>query len=441
MIVINYNTAFKALDAYIKAYNSRTEDLSLQVRQSVASTAKELIRIYGISLVKANGIEKFDKENLPSLKTNNVQLSKLSNSSTRTVQRHIKKLMQAGVITKKIWHGTNSSYELWINPNILLVKEKESQKVAKRLLNEVIEKTSLMAQNEQFEQEQTTKCPHTESCDTSNKNNIVIGVRNSENVSQEQGISDTKSLAGNSSGDTTGDNSKRCEHPLTGYNDSSGDTGNTLSGHTGEKVAKKIESAGEKVRNFRADDKKRDMKAPESPARSATLSLYVKMLWVLAKNVLYKDVFLTDRQEITALKLLRQWYEPVSDKNLSRIHEIYVERIALARKFVQKDPSSRFVQLPNRYFDPTNPSGFTGTKQWWNAQEKRKKEIQSKLILSAQIRRYLNNEKKETALKKPPLEMYRDCEQRIGKLGDPVLLEQFHSAILSPNSNSYLHPN
>ena len=195
MIVINYNTAFKALDAYIKAYNSRTEDLSLQVRQSVASTAKELIRIYGISLVKANGIEKFDKENLPSLKTNNVQLSKLSNSSTRTVQRHIKKLMQAGVITKKIWHGTNSSYELWINPNILLVKEKESQKVAKRLLNEVIEKTSLMAQNEQFEQEQTTKCLHTESCDTSNKNNTVIGVRNSENVSQEQGISDTKSLA------------------------------------------------------------------------------------------------------------------------------------------------------------------------------------------------------------------------------------------------------
>ncbi|MDN5201159.1 hypothetical protein QQ008_07295 [Fulvivirgaceae bacterium BMA10] len=441
MIVINYNTAFKALDDYIKAYNSRTEDLSLQVRQSVAATAKELIRIYGISLVKANGIEKVDKGNLPSLKTNNVQLSKLGNSSTRTVQRHIKKLIQAGIITRKVWHGTNSSYEVWINPNILLAKEKESHKAAKRHLNEVIEKTSLMAQNRHFKQEQTTKCLHTESCDTGNKNNIVIGVHNSEKQSRKQGISDTESLAGNSSGDITGDNSKRCEHPLTGYTDSSCDTGNTLSGHTGEKVAKKTKDAGEKVRNFRADDQKWEMKAPESPARTASLNLYVRMLWLLAKNVLYKDVFLTDRQEMMATKLLRQWYEPVSDNSLSRVHEIYVERISLARKFVQKDPANRFVQLPNRYFNPTNPSGFTGTKKWWNVQEKRKKEVQAKLILSAQIRRYLNNEKKDTSLRKPSLQLYRDCEQRIGKLGDPVLLEQFHSAILSSNSNTHLYPN
>lgn len=439
MIVINYNTSFRALDEYIKSYNQTTQALSAQVRQSVAATAKELIRIYGISLLKANGIGKVDPEDLPSLKTNNVQLSKLANSSCRTVQRHIKKLIEARIITKKIWHGTNTSYEVWINPNILLVKEKQSQNVAKRHLNEVIEKTAEIAQNAHFEQGQTTKCLHTESGDTSNKNNIVIGVHNPESTCHIAEIMQPKQdTSGNNSGNKTGDISKRCEHTLTTQNDVSGDTG---SGHTGGKVAKKMKEAGGKMRDFRAVDEKWEMNAPDSPARTASLDLYVKMLWILAKNVLYKDVFLTDKQQEMALKLIRRWYEPVADRSLSRIHEIYIERITIARKFVQKDPQKRFIQLPNRYFDPENPNGFRGTKPWWKAQEKRKKEVQAKLILNAQIKRYLNNERKSAELKKPALTLYRECEQRIGKLGDPLLLEQFYSTILSPSSRADLQLN
>ncbi|MDW3195843.1 MAG: hypothetical protein R8G66_25945 [Cytophagales bacterium] len=181
-------------------------------------------------------------------------------------------------------------------------------------------------------------------------------------------------------------------------------------------------------------ERKNGDKSPENPARAAT-SFYAERLWNLAKNMLYKDVYLTERQELATKRLLRQWYEPVSENRLTRVHEIYTERIFLVKKFIQKDPENRFVQLPDRYFDPTNRHGFTGTKKWWEVQEKRKQEVQLKLILNAQIRRYLNNEKKDTAKRRPSLEMYRDCEQRIGKLGDPMLLKQFHASILSSHSN------
>ncbi|MDW3194257.1 MAG: winged helix-turn-helix domain-containing protein [Cytophagales bacterium] len=448
MIFLHYHTAFKALDRYVKTYNSKTEDLSLQIRQSVSATAKELIRLYGSALIKANGIEKVDKDNLPSLRTNNVQLAKLSHSSTRTVQRHIQKLMEAGVITRKVWHGSNASYELWINPDILLVMERISPDEAKKAQDVKSAKEAVEAQKGHFEKEQTTKRLHTDAGNTRNTNNIIIDVVNSMKIPSNEGI--------NSRNVSTGNTSKRREHALTSPQAFSGYTGNTLAGHTGEKVAIKSEKAagraaavdkcelsekahkdaGEKGRH-RVGEENGD-KSPENPARAAT-SFYAERLWKLAKNVLYKDVYLTERQELAAKRLLRQWYEPVSENRLTRVHEIYTERIFLVKKFIQKDPENRFVQLPDRYFDPTNRHGFTGTKKWWEVQEKRKQEVQLKLILNAQIRRYLKNEKKDTAKRRPSLEMYRDCEQRIGKLGDPILLKQFHASILSSHSNLQLN--
>lgn len=436
MIVINYTTSFKALDSYINSYNETKDNISEKIRQGASATAKDIIRIYGISLVKANAIEKVDIDNLPSLKTNNVQLSKMASASTRTIQRHVKRLQEAGIITNKLWHGTNSSYELWINPKILLAKCKTSQFEAKKALDTVLLKSLENDQNSMILNEPTPKCPHTDSCNTGNKkNNIIIGVHNSED---SQVLVRTSDRSGNDSGDNSSDDFKRSLHTLTV--DVSGNDAGDKTGHTGRNVQKKIEETGGKVRDLRADQISREVKASgEDPARTASLNLYVSMLWILAKNVLYKDVFLTDRQEQIGKKLLYQWYEPVSDSNLSRIHQIYVERIAIVRKFVKKDPSKRFVQLPNRFFDPTNPSGFTGSKKWWEKQEKRKEEVRSKLILHAQIRRFINNEKKEPHKKKPPLPLYRECETRIGKLGDPLLLEQFHAAILNPTVNNHIY--
>ena len=110
MIVIHYPTAYKALDCFIDLFNEKAEKSTQRLRTGAVMTAKEIIRIYGISLLKANGYQEVNKEKLPSLQTNNKQLAKLVKCSSRTIQRHILKLRSAGIVTNKIFHCSNSNF-------------------------------------------------------------------------------------------------------------------------------------------------------------------------------------------------------------------------------------------------------------------------------------------------------------------------------------------
>ncbi|MGB3464097.1 MAG: hypothetical protein WBA74_02465 [Cyclobacteriaceae bacterium] len=85
----------------------------------------------------------------------------------------------------------------------------------------------------------------------------------------------------------------------------------------------------------------------------------------------------------TAAKLLVQWYQPVAIENLSKVNLEYIFRVKMAQKYIQKDPTNRFIQLPNRYFDIDNPSGFRGTKQWWINQQKRRQQSKQNQNLAA----------------------------------------------------------
>lgn len=410
MIVIHYPTAYKALDLFIDVFNEKLEKSSQKLRTGAVMTAKEIIRIYGVSLLKANGCQQVDKENLPPLQTNNKQLSKLVKCSSRTIQRHILKLQAAGIITNKIFHGSNSNYELLINPQILLVKEKLLVDNAKNQFRQTLEQIGKKAEKSNISPEQTTNCPDTYSRNNSyNINNIIIAV----------------------------DNSERSSLSLTSQNNSGYSTGN-LTGNTGEivkfplekqkKIAeKKIHGTGEIV--SRADQSE-DRNVPPDPARDNSLIMYVSLLWLMARNLLYKHTDLTENQVTIAKKLIKKLYDPVSDAELSNVHQQYVQRISLVSKYIQKDPEHRFVPLPYIYFDTKNLKGFIGTKEWYKADQKRKLEVERELTLSRLIRKYQNNEKKDNLKRRPALQLFRECENTIGKFKDSSLLQRFHAAVL-----------
>ena len=412
MAIIQYSTAFNALEGYVNQHNASTKDLSSHIRQAMILTTQEIIKIYSISLLKANSIAAIDLQNLPPLKTNNVQLAKRAKASTRTIQRHLKRLIEANIITKKIWHGSNSGYELFINPNILLIGGVKAVNKAK---NELQTEKSKTTDNQFFKNTKTTTCPHTDTSNNGYINNIIIGVDKLK--------------------------TKASSLPLTNGYESRNATSNTFTGYTGKIDPKKNNDAGEIERKSRATDQTGAEISSVDQARSASLSFYVKSFWKLARNTIYKDHYLTQSQEKTALKLLYLWYEPVSDKQLQNVHEVYVSRLAIVQKYIARDPTKRYVQLPDKYFDPQNPSGFTGTRIWYQKQKKREYEVRLKLILQAQIRRFLNNEKKETAKQKPRLELFRSCETRISKLGQPELLNTFHASVLNHSTHKYLQLN
>jgi hypothetical protein len=412
MAIIQYSTAFNALEGYVNQHNASTKDLSSHIRQAMILTTQEIIKIYSISLLKANSIAAIDLQNLPPLKTNNVQLAKRAKASTRTIQRHLKRLIEANIITKKIWHGSNSGYELFINPNILLIG---GVKAVNKPKSELQTEKSKSTDNQFFKNSKTTTCPHTDTSNNGYINNIIIGVDKLK--------------------------TKASSLPLTNGYESRNATSNTFTGYTGKIDPKKNNDAGEIERKSRATDQTGAEISGVDQARSASLSFYVKSFWKLARNTIYKDHYLTQSQEEMALKLLQLWYEPVSDKQLQNVHEVYVSRLGIVQKYIAKDPTKRYVQLPDKYFDPKNPSGFTGTRIWYQKQKKREYEVRLKLILQAQIRRFLNNEKKETAKQKPRLELFRSCETRISKLGQPELLNTFHASVLNHSTHKYLQLN
>ncbi|WP_346881268.1 hypothetical protein [uncultured Algibacter sp.] len=410
MSIIKYSTAFKALDNHIKNHNKDCECLAEKIRQSTTSTAKNIIKIYGLSLLKAGNLQIIDSNNPPSLRTNNAQLAKMGNASPRTIQRHIIKLMECGIITQKIWHGSNSSYELKVNSNILLIK---SEQPINKSQNEEIRTTFQTPIKQETKNNITTNCPHTDTSNNSYINNIIIAVDNLK--------------------------SQMSSLPLTKRNGSRNATSNILSGYTEEKSAKKLDDAEGKVRKERATIHTSAENSLENLARPAFLKPYVDALWKLARNTIYKEHYLTQSQVNQANELLYLWYQPVAEKDIARVHQVYVDRIEIVQKYLKKDPESRYVQLPNKYFDPKNKYGFAGTRSWYFKQKEQRQELKCKLILNAQIRTFLNNEKKETSKQKPRLELFRKCETRIGKLGKPALVDAFHASILEHSTYQFLH--
>lgn len=412
MAIIQYSTAFRSLDNYVLQHNASTKDLSSHIRQAMILTAREIIKIYSLSLLKANSVEAVDFQNLPPLKTNNVQLSKCAKASTRTIQRHLKRLIAANIITKKIWHGSNSGYDLFINPNILLIG---GVKAVNSFKKEPCSKDSQLIKNQFFKKYTTPTCPHTDTSNNGYINNIIIGVHNLK--------------------------TKASLLPLTSGYASRNATGNTFTGYTGKIDPIKNSDAGEIERIKRVTDQTSAEISGVDQARSASLSFYIGSLWKLARNTIYKEHYLTQSQEKKAKELLFLWYNPVSDKKMADVHQVYIDRIGLVQKYIAKNPEKRYVQLPNKYFDPKNPSGFTGTRTWYYQQKRREFEVQMKLILHAQTRRFLNNEKKEIAKQKPRLELFRSCETRLGKLGKPELVDAFHASVLNHSTHKFLQFN
>ncbi|MBI3519522.1 MAG: hypothetical protein HY062_09230 [Bacteroidetes bacterium] len=402
MIVIHYPTAYKALDCFIDAFNEAAKKSTDKLRTGTVMTAKELIRIYGISLLKTNGYQEINENNLPTLQTNNRQLAKLVKCSSRTIQRHIAKLQLAGIVTSKVFHGSNSNFEVLINPKILLVRKQQPVHNLKKQFQEEIQQSSQNPLKSTFSELQKTNCPDTYTGNIYIKeNNIIIEVDNSVN-----------NKAGDLTGNRTGD---------------TGEIAQVFSDKQKKNEEKNMQKTGEIA--LRAD-KLDDRNVLSDPARNNSLILYTNLLWLMARNLLYKEADLTEHQIEIAKDLIRKLYEPASTSNLPNVHQQYVERISLVSKYLKKDPVKRYVPLPYKYFDIHNPHGFVGTKKWYQADQLRKREVEKELALKRTIRKYQNNEKKDVSKKKPALQLFRECENTIGKFNDASLTQRFHAAVL-----------
>ncbi|MEL6560191.1 MAG: hypothetical protein AAFQ94_18525 [Bacteroidota bacterium] len=210
----------------------------------------------------------------------------------------------------------------------------------------------------------------------------------------------------------------------------------SLSGSTGKNKLACKDKASEGV--FGTKTRTKEVPA-RAAARTTSLNFYAGKLWGLALNSLYKDRELTKWQHQKAQELIRKLYEPVIESKLAEVHEHYSNRVFWQMESNIRNKNFEFVQLPNRYFDINNPTGFIGTKKRYLEELAKKHHLKQKLITAQQIRRYNNNLKKPAEKQKPLLEFYLQCKQRVEKLGNPILTEKFLHSVLKPDQPTALY--
>lgn len=385
MIAIHYPTAYKALDNYVDRFNSRTSQSSHKLKTATVAAAKEIIRIYGASLLKSKNQNLADYNHLPPLYTNNQQLATLIKCSSRSIQRYILKLRQASVVTGKVLHGPNANYELWINPEILLTTGEISVQNDNSLLKQPgLTKAFTRVSTDFSGPERTNRL---QSYSGNFKNNI-LNEGNSVDFFKDD-------LSGNT-------------RKIALENDLAGDKGSAAAG----------------PESLPAGAMKQLTKDEE------VLNTFVDLFWFTAKNLLYKYTSITTRQEQTARHLIENLYRQKSDRDLHAVHDMFIQRIQLAAEYVQKDPVNRFIPLPYIYFNPDNAKGFLGTEEWYWEGRKRKADVNKELLLERLIKRYLNNDHVPMSQKQPPLKLYKACEKRLAVFNDENLLSRFYTAVL-----------
>lgn len=108
------------LDGFFERYNAN-KPLRERLRGQHKNLTNILVYYFSMEIKKAQAFGDGVNEGapLPSLRTNNRQLAQKLGTCEKTVRNLRKRLETARVITKTVFHGSNSSYELTLSPAIL----------------------------------------------------------------------------------------------------------------------------------------------------------------------------------------------------------------------------------------------------------------------------------------------------------------------------------
>ena len=432
--IINYRTAFRQIDDFIQGYNQDKPLKKDQLGLPEMVLSKELVKIYSAFLSKTAKTSKHSDKAV-TLRTNNVQLSKRLHRSTRSVKRYMVKLQAAGFITNKIFHGSNSSYEVQLNDHFLFPVTR---------LENPFDATGITFSSKSEDTPPPNfynlqNCPHTETfhhnniSESTEINKIIYHppVEKTEISSQNVKNKDFKTL---SIDEKYGENAK-----IVPKNEDF-TAENCENGPDKQNVAQKAEPVhnppnlahipdfGE---NFAKKDK--NLVVPPKYSLSSNKQFLVSMLWLTASRLLYSNLELTDRQISKGKDGIADFYRDVPEKMTREVHNRFVRAIIQTRQYVNRsnrkrlNDKKRFVLMPEQYFDIKNPWGFTGAIEWDKKWQVNKIAITNERKFKRALAKYYGQLSKGVV---GPIEAMRKAEQAIGKLHDPVLMQRFYEIIL-----------
>ena len=426
MYQIVFSSTYKALDRFIDLHNANCEELTERIRGNVHHTAKEIIRVYGAQLLKSK--QAAPPNAWKPLQTNNGQLATLTKTSTRTIQRHVLKLIEVGILEQK--KVTGKGYQLYVNPRLLKTSTPLQNTGGDKVRNAA---SPVVGREEERETLEADLPPTSTNClpsYTGNSNNNIIIAVDSGQQHTPQVLSALVTLSNNTGYTLTGYTEKQVgglQNEGFGKSSTQGNGfasfGQTKKEAENTPVEKLVFDAEKQVHATRYDNL-----SPQVTDRSTLLHAYVSSLWTLAKNSIYKDRYLSDYQVRSAIELIADFYRPVATEKLHQVHAVYVNRMRMASQHLQRD-KSRYAQLPDRYFNTNNPAGFTGTKKWYDKAEQQRKEASLKQMVKQEVNALLKQY--EAKATESLADCYKNSLAKLEKLQRPDLVALYQESIAS----------
>jgi len=386
---VDFARTKELFDKFTQNFNTG-RNLRDSLRQPHHELFYALVRLYLKTIKEHNDLfsqipelRAIDPSEPPPLPANNVMLSNILHNSEDSVYRHLKRLLKAGVIVKKVNHGMNRNYELFINPVLLDFREFQQRFDIQYDYKEENASCGL-SQNKQ----ETFK-------------NIIMPVKNVINASVDGTIE-------------------------TYF------TGNT------EQSSEKNESAGIISEGSRAQaEYSEKIRALDRKIREMKKS-YAAWLLSMAMTLLWKGRSIFQGEYDNAMQYIENNYFEHCNTyaDFDRAIANYGWRIkAAARNVERKGYARNWFVFPSHYFDLNNKNGFAGTLKWWldrkeydklkETKKKRKRDVDK---LAEQIRIYI---------KTPDLPTYMKCQTYV-KANIPHLYTQFTASVLN-SRNTYIY--
>jgi hypothetical protein len=128
-----------------------------------------------------------------------------------------------------------------------------------------------------------------------------------------------------------------------------------------------------------------------------------RTVWAYAHATLYGDKWLSNsvkwEAQVAIAEYLAWWVKP---GGYAKAKLILLRRVDMARKWLDRDPAlrkqklgdldgirpTRWLPLPNRYFDMRNKHGFHVTQQWYNASQAAKAVAKRKEAITKAANQY-----------------------------------------------------
>ncbi|MEM9526657.1 MAG: hypothetical protein AAGA31_08625 [Bacteroidota bacterium] len=409
MITLHPLKSYRRLEA-VMAVQNQGKTCAQALKAAHVETMKALIRLLKkeISNVQAFGGRGYRNDHLHNLRTNCRQLAKMLHRSERTIRNLLNRLTSFGWI-KKIWHGSNASFEVVFNIDLLHIQDDELPhpfNVADRFANPL---PPLPAPRKNL--------PHTlprVPRDTNKQNN-------------------SKGLSAAADRGSSGAATQQQRDTEAGYQPSSETQGKQPSktGDTKVPAAKKVPPAA-------LPQEMEDVLALVPAKDRVRLEQYVDQVYDYALGEL--DQFFPGWIAASVRRrgrvAMAEYYAYTHPKLWKEATLEFLDRVELTAKYLERrflDGKNPYLPLPNTYFDHRNASGFNGTKRWYleNKQQEKRQKIRS--VINRAVKDYWRaRDSKKIDL----TEQLRRIKQYLEKRGGPQLFQLFKDKLHTVTTSS-----